>query len=158
MTYESLLNDLRAVYDWFFDSFQLLLTSIKSKPLIILGLFVLISFPVLYLLFDFFGVLAESTDDFTTDGIRIYKYFRSGKFNKKAKEMRLNFHKFKSKFNRNDEETVSKQQLNEAILKWDKVPLKIPENHKKVYSQQVNPSSSSTQRSSANIDVEVDDD
>lgn len=158
MTYESLLNDLSAVYDWFFDSFQLLLISIKSKPLIILGLFVLISFPVLYLLFDFFGFLAESRDDFTTDGIRIYKYFRSGKFNNKAKEMRLNFHKFKSKFNRNDEEIVSKQQLNEAILKWDKVSLKIPENHKKVYSQQVNPSSSSTQRSSANIDVEVDED
>lgn len=158
MTYESLLNDLRAVYDWFFNSFQLFLTSIKSKPLIILGLFVLISFPVLYLLFDFFAVLAESTDDFTTDGIRIYKYFRSGKFSKKAKQMRLNFHKFKSKFNRNEEETVTKQQLNQAIAKWDKVPLKIPENHQKVYAQKANPSSASTQRSSANIDVEYDED
>lgn len=158
MTYESLLNDLQTVYTWFYGVFRQFLNLISGYPLIMLGLFLLIALPILYLLFDFFGKLAESTDDFTTDSIRLYKYFRSDKFSKKAKEMRMNFHKIKHTFKRNNDETVSKKEFNDALAKWDKVPLKIPANHQKVYKQPNNPSSASPQRSRANIDVEVDDD
>lgn len=158
MTYESLLNDLQTAYTWFYGIFRQFLNFVSDKPVLMLGLYVSIALPFLILLFDFFVKLAESTDDFTTDSIRIYKYFRSGKFSKKAKEMRMNFHKLKHTFKRNNDESVSEKELNDALAKWDNIPLKIPYNHQKVYNQPVISSSAFPQRSRANIDVEVDDD
>lgn len=155
MTYESLLNDFRAVYEWFYASFQRLLFSVEGKPLVKLGLFVIIALPALYFLFDFILSLSDSGEDMINEGYKIYKQFKRHNINSTSKETRKAFHKTKNSFNQ--------KKLKASIEKWDNVPLSknfinpaaynIITNYKKV-----NSSSPSHQGSSANIDVEVDDD
>lgn len=153
MTYETLLYNLKLVYTYFYGMFASFLAHISQYPVIVLSLIILIALPALYLVFSFVSSLSDSSDDITTEGIRIYKYFKSDKFKKKSKEMRMNFHKTKKYF--------EQKKLNNTLRKMENVPLKIPERYQYLYSpapKKVNPSSASTQRSSANIDVEYDED
>lgn len=151
MTYESLLSDLQTVFEYFMEMLQKFITSVSQYPFIMLGIFLLISFPVLLLIFDFIISLTSSGEDIATEGFRMYFWFKNGNLKKKSKEIRESFHKTKRYFRQ--------KQLNYHLNKIDDVPLKMPVKYQhSSFSNKSNPSSSSTQRSSANLDVEYDDD
>lgn len=155
MTYETLLHDLNQAYMYFLTAFSRFLNVIKQHPLIMLSLFIVVSLPILTYIFIFISTASDTADDMTTEGFRIYKYFKSDKFKRSSKELRVKFHDMKK--------GVNNKKLDKAIMKWDKVPLKNNYINKSNYdlinsSRFVNSSSESRQGSSANIDVEYDDD
>lgn len=154
MTYDTLFSDLKEVTDYFLTVFTKLILFINSNPLMVLAVFITVSLPAVYLIFSLFVSVSESTDDFTTDGLFLLKYFRSDKFKKKQKEAVKKFHETKKKMNK---EYMSQKKFQALQKKWDNVPLKIPEKYKNTLPS-ANPSSSSNRRSSANIDVEYDED
>lgn len=99
MTYESLLSDLQTVFEYFMEMLQKFITSVSQYPFIMLGIFLLISFPVLLLIFDFIISLISSGEDITTEGFRIFKAFKLRENKKKMKAQREAF----------DREKINKQ-------------------------------------------------
>lgn len=155
MTYESLLHDLNQAYMYFLTMLSRFLNILRQYPVIMLSLFILLSLPAVFYIFTFISFSSDVADDMTSEGFRMYKYFKSDKFRRKANQIRFDFHKMKK--------NMQHKKLTASIEKWDKVPLKKSYINKSNYdlinsSFRVNSSSKSRQGSSANIDVEYDDD
>lgn len=85
MTYESLLNDLRLVYEHFIGFLGEFIDNLTDKPLIMLSLFILLALPALCLIFTFFASVAYSSDDMVSEGFNVYRNFKIRENKKKIK-------------------------------------------------------------------------
>lgn len=99
MTFDTLFNDLKSVYEYFITVFGRLIVYINSQPLLVLGVLVTVTLPAVYLIISFIIFLSDSSEDITTEGFRIYRIFKNKKIQKEEKERRESFKK-DTEFNR----------------------------------------------------------
>lgn len=150
MTYDSLFSDMSAISDYFYTVIGRLIIYINSQPLLVLAVFISVTLPSVLFIISLIISLSESSDDITTEGFRTFNFFRKINFKNKAKDVRLKFHLMKYEFSD----------------KYKKI--KVPKSHNfssqpkssnkaSVAPKNVNSSSNTNRRSSANIDVVYDE-